>query len=295
MDQNKIKVVTLEELKKIDPSNINYMTFTDGSVAIINSDSEDEEKVQKEEKKEKNIEQNSEQKEINIIKEQFINNEKESDKENDYLKDIFSSGEKEPNYQEDPNENLEYESGSDNINNINNINDINDINNINSLSPLKNPNQGYYNKFFLNYASGTTQSPNPYFYERNNLFGGFNNENKNQKLNHSYEPKFHIMKKNDLIVENRDKRYLQYNYGYMINTINNKLYGNISTNDFSQSFRRNNNNSMYCLNKSYRDINRNRRIQNLFNSINASINSLNSLTYYNKNENYDYNLRNSIY
>lgn len=175
-------------------------------------------------------------------------------------------------------------------------NDINDINNINSLSPLKNPNQGYYhNKFFLNYASGTTQSPNPYFYERNNLFGGFNNENKNQKLNHSYEPKFHVMKKNDLIVENRDKRYLQYNYGYMINTINNKLYGNISTNDFSQSFRRNNNNSMYCLNKSYRDINRNRRIQNLFNSINASINSLNSLTYYNKNENYDYNLRNSIY
>ena len=49
--------ITLEELKKIDPSNINYMTFTDGSVAIINSDSEDEEKVQKEEKKEKNIEQ----------------------------------------------------------------------------------------------------------------------------------------------------------------------------------------------------------------------------------------------
>ena len=62
MDQNKIKVVTLEELKKIDPSNINYMTFTDGSVAIINSDSEDEEKVQNRHNKRKNIQRNGKHK-----------------------------------------------------------------------------------------------------------------------------------------------------------------------------------------------------------------------------------------
>ena len=48
---------------------------------------------------------------------------------------------------------------------------------------------------------------------------------------------------------NRDRRYLNYNYGSLINTINNKLNGYISNNDFYQTFRNNNNNSMFNLSR----------------------------------------------
>ena len=245
MDKNKIKVVTLEELKKIDPSNINYMTFTDGSVAIINSDSEDEEKVQKEEKKEKNIEQNSEQKEINIIKEQFINNEKESDKENDYLKDIFSSGEKEPNYQEDPNENLEYESGSDNINNINNIN-INSNNNYN-LYNYKYSNQNRINSNNSNINHNNIYRPNinPNIYLRNP--GNYNNQkiliSNNQRFINSYHQQnnniinknygFHVIQNQNRrpvctcqIIQKPQINYNNYNYSrrFINQNIGNQFY-----------------------------------------------------------------------
>ena len=38
MDANKVRVVTLDEIRNLDPTLINYMTFTDGTVAIVNSD-----------------------------------------------------------------------------------------------------------------------------------------------------------------------------------------------------------------------------------------------------------------
>ena len=42
MDKNKIRIVTLDEMKQIDPSLINFMTFKDGSVVMINSDEEED-------------------------------------------------------------------------------------------------------------------------------------------------------------------------------------------------------------------------------------------------------------
>ena len=45
MDKNKIKYITLDELKNIEPSFIKYMTFTDGSVAMVDSDKEDNEEL----------------------------------------------------------------------------------------------------------------------------------------------------------------------------------------------------------------------------------------------------------
>ena len=41
MDKIKVKYITLDEMKNIDPSLIKSMTFTDGSVVIVNSDNGD--------------------------------------------------------------------------------------------------------------------------------------------------------------------------------------------------------------------------------------------------------------
>ena len=78
MDKNKIKFVTLDELKKIDSSLINYMTFTDGSVAIVNSGNEDEH--------------------FNL---------------GDLKNDPFSLNEKEPDIQNDPNMYMNFEEEND--------------------------------------------------------------------------------------------------------------------------------------------------------------------------------------
>ena len=182
----------------------------------------------------------------------------------------------------------------------NNSNKINDIYNINTLSPMKKQYPSFYNnRYFLDYINGIPPSESNFnFYPvKSGIFNNLKNENNDNnphKLSHSYEPKFQVMKKNNLIVEYRDKRYLNYNYGSLVNIINNKLDGYISTNDFYKTFRNNSNNSVFTLCKyNYRDINRNRRMQNLYNSINADINSMNSLTNYGKSDNY--NLRNSIF
>ena len=77
MDKIKVKYITLDEIKNIDPSLINSMTFTDGSVAMINPDKEDEKKA-------------IENKELN--------------------QDKFYQDEKEPDIQDNPNMYLNYES-----------------------------------------------------------------------------------------------------------------------------------------------------------------------------------------
>ena len=96
MDKIKVKYITLDEIKNIDPSLIKSMTFTDGSVAMVNSDDkEDKNKI-------------SENKEIN--------------------QDIFNQEEKEPDIQNNPNIDLNYDSEKD-INKYNNINKNQKINN----------------------------------------------------------------------------------------------------------------------------------------------------------------------
>ena len=88
MDKIKVKYITLDEMKNIDPSLIKSMTFTDGSVALVNSDKEDE--------------KNSENKEIN-------------------------QEEKEPDIQNNPNMYINYDSEED-INKNKNINKYQRIN-----------------------------------------------------------------------------------------------------------------------------------------------------------------------
>ena len=88
MDKIKVKYITLDEMKNIDPSLIKSMTFTDGSVALINSDKEDE--------------KNSENKELN-------------------------QEEKEPDIQNNPNMYINYDSEED-INKNKNINKYQRIN-----------------------------------------------------------------------------------------------------------------------------------------------------------------------
>ena len=73
MDKNKIKIVTLEELKKIDPSLINCMTFKDGSVVMVNSDEEGD------------------------------------DEKGEIGNDLFDKDEKQPDIQDDPNMNINFE------------------------------------------------------------------------------------------------------------------------------------------------------------------------------------------
>ena len=88
MDKIKVKYITLDEMKNIDPSLIKSMTFTDGSVALVNSDKEDE--------------KNSENKELN-------------------------QEEKEPDIQNNPNMYINYDS-EDDINKNKNINKYQRIN-----------------------------------------------------------------------------------------------------------------------------------------------------------------------
>ena len=94
MDKIKVKYITLDEMKNIDPSLIKSMTFTDGSVVMVNPDKEDEPK--------------NFQKELN--------------------QDIFNQDEKEPDIQDNPNMYLNYEP-EENISPNNNLNKYKNANN----------------------------------------------------------------------------------------------------------------------------------------------------------------------
>ena len=95
MDKIKVKYITLDEMKNIDPSLIKSMTFTDGSVVMVNPDKEDESK-------------NFQNKELN--------------------QDIFNQDEKEPDIQDNPNMYLNYEP-EENINTNTNLNKYQKVNN----------------------------------------------------------------------------------------------------------------------------------------------------------------------
>ena len=95
MDKIKVKYITLDEMKNIDPSLIKSMTFTDGSVVMVNPDKEDEPK-------------NFQNKELN--------------------QDIFNQDEKEPDIQDNPNMYLNYEP-EENINTNTNLNKYQKVNN----------------------------------------------------------------------------------------------------------------------------------------------------------------------
>ena len=90
----------------------------------------------------------------------------------------------------------------------------------------------YKDKYFVDYVEG--KCPNRDLLERtmkyqNNIhnidMGSITDAHKN---NNYYNDRFHFMGKNDLSVEKRDNRYMFYNYGFMINTINDKLNGFIT-------------------------------------------------------------------
>ena len=107
MDANKVRVVTLDEIRNLDPTLINYMTFTDGTVAIVNSDKEDENEEQLN-KKSKNEDLNKE--EISQDDKQFdlkylCRGEKEPDVQKD-ANMYFHFGENEDDIEKDGNKNI---------------------------------------------------------------------------------------------------------------------------------------------------------------------------------------------
>ena len=111
MDKIKVKYITLDEMKNIDPSLIKSMTFTDGSVVMVNPDKEDEPK-------------NFQNKELN--------------------QDIFNQDEKEPDIQDNPNMYLNYEP-EENINTNTNLNKYQKVNN-NQKRKYNKQNQNINNK-----------------------------------------------------------------------------------------------------------------------------------------------------
>ena len=150
------------------------------------------------------------------------------------------------------------------INNTNNINNLN-TNNLFELGifniedkyqtmknkylmmtskPIKQSPIYYKDKYFIDYVNG--KCPNRAIFEKNMKYDKniiANNSGLNTNIHHlskSYDKKFKFMEKNDLSVEKRDDRYLYYNYGFMINNINNKLNGYISDTDFLHTLKKTN-------------------------------------------------------
>ena len=126
----------------------------------------------------------------------------------------------------------------------------------------------YKDKYFVDYVEG--KCPNRDLLERtmkyqNNIHNiDMGSITDAHKYNNYYNDRFHFMGKNDLSVEKRDNRYMFYNYGFMINTINDKLNGFITDKNFRQSFQGlHKTNSDFGLDKGYADYNRNERASNL--------------------------------
>lgn len=126
----------------------------------------------------------------------------------------------------------------------------------------------YKDKYFVDYVEG--KCPNRDLLERtmkyqNNIHNiDMGSITDAHKYKNYYNDRFHFMGKNDLSVEKRDNRYMFYNYGFMINTINDKLNGFITDKNFRQSFQGlHKTNSDFGLDKGYGDYNRNERASNL--------------------------------
>ena len=142
----------------------------------------------------------------------------------------------------------------------------------------------YKDKYFVDYVNGVC--PNRDFFERTmkyekniydyNINDGFSEDN--YKFNRSYNNKFQFKEKNDLFVDKRDNRYTQYNYGFMINKINDKLDGFNTDRYFRHTFNSfHKNNSDFGLNT--KESERNQRVSKIYNDINKNINSVSSPEY----------------
>ncbi len=143
----------------------------------------------------------------------------------------------------------------------------------------------FKDKYFKDYVDG--RCPNRDILERTmkyekNIYdlnnSGFNTNT--NRFNQSYSNKFQFMEKNDLNVEKRDNRFMYYDYGFMINTINDKLNGSITDKYFRESFHSlHKNNSDLGFKKDFRDTNRNQRVSQLVSDINSNIDSIASPEY----------------
>ena len=143
----------------------------------------------------------------------------------------------------------------------------------------------FKDKYFKDYVDG--RCPNRDILERTmkyekNIYdlnnSGFNTNT--NRFNQSYSNKFQFMEKNDLNVEKRDNRFMYYDYGFMINTINDKLNGSITDIYFRESFHSlHKNNSDLGFKKDFRDTNRNQRVSQLVSDINSNIDSIASPEY----------------
>lgn len=140
----------------------------------------------------------------------------------------------------------------------------------------------YKDKYFIDYVDG--KCPNLSILERTMKYqknmhdiNKMNNGTVTERhsFNRSYNGGFHVKEKNDLSVEKRDKRYMYYNYGFMINTIDDKLNGYITDKNFRHSFQPlHKTNSDFGLNKGQGDSNRTERVSKLYNDINSNINMI---------------------
>ena len=141
MDKNKIKIVTLEELKKIDPSLINCMTFKDGSVVMVNSDEEGED------------------------------NEK-----GEISNDLFDKDEKQPDIQDDPNMNINFEELEEEENGIGKVNK-NIYTSDYIVSSKNNFNQSNYSNIRKNEKNNLISNPDSNYNIRNQKILIPNNQN----------------------------------------------------------------------------------------------------------------------
>ena len=116
-----VRETTLEEAQKLEPNKIKYMTFLDGSVAIFNSDTEDERNQKMPEQiKLNNNDINKEIKERNEENEQYIQNNNNS---NNIYNENFNNNIISNNYKvSNEEQNFEIEINHNNINEDNNMN-----------------------------------------------------------------------------------------------------------------------------------------------------------------------------
>ena len=142
MDKNKIKIVTLEELKKLDPSLINCMTFKDGSVVMVNSDEEGDD-----------------------------------DEKGEISNDLFDKDEKQPDIQDDPNMNINFEEEEEEEENgIGKVNKIT-YNSDYIISSKDNYNTNNYSNIGKNEKNNLNSNPNSNYNIRNQKILIPNNQN----------------------------------------------------------------------------------------------------------------------
>ena len=158
--------------------------------------------------------------------------------------------------------------------------------------PMKQHPIYYKDKYFIDYVDG--KCPNRDIFEKNmkydkNIIANHNGFNTDiHRLNKSYNQKFKFMDKNNLSVEKRDNRFIYYNYGSMVNNINNKLNGSIQDRDFLNILKKTN--SDFGMDQNFTQ--RNSKNNNLFNDIN---NDFNRMTAYDYRPRKTFSERNSLY